>query len=241
VKQLYKFEILGRQQCLRVSSREKRWFDEEWENLGRGCIIFVLGADVTCLSASYGDCHIIGNKMKKKHEVNIVSSRVSMTMLRIGSAARETGPTVFLFAGTHRKTGFTDEYLVVNGAKEGSSIAMTDTGYMTKTIIFETAKARAIGIRKMDVICEQLDWWAMEIWKNCAAHFCDARIMESNCSYNIILIYKEGDTSHLNQADRADKNACVTFSESSEALLKSPRVSSISGTLSLLAWPCCGP
>jgi hypothetical protein len=92
---------------------------------------FVLGADETCLLASAGECHIIGDKMKKKHEINIGSDRVSITMLRTGSAAGETGPTIFFPAGTCRKPGYTDEFLVQNGAQEGSSIAMTDTGYMT--------------------------------------------------------------------------------------------------------------
>jgi hypothetical protein len=63
---------------------------------------FVLGADETCLLASTGKRQIIGDKMKKKHEINMQSSRVSITMLRTGSAVGETGPTVFLPAGTRR-------------------------------------------------------------------------------------------------------------------------------------------
>jgi hypothetical protein len=97
---------------------------------------------MTYLLASSGECQSIGDKMKKKHEVNIGSSRVSITMLRTGSAAGETGSTTFLPAGTRRKTEFTDEYLVQNSALQGSSIAMTETGYMTRIVMFANTRPR---------------------------------------------------------------------------------------------------
>jgi hypothetical protein len=132
----------------------------------------VLGADETCLLAPCGECRIIGDKMKKKHEINIGSSRVSITMHRTGSAAGETGPTIS-YCRPRRKTGFTDEHLVRNGAQIGFSIAMTDTGYMTRIVMLETAEVRARGILKIAVICEQPTWWVIKIWDNFSAHFCD--------------------------------------------------------------------
>jgi hypothetical protein len=150
--------------------------------------------------ASAGECHIIGDKMKKKREINMGSSRVSITILRTGSAAGETGPTTFLPVGTRRKPGFTDEFLVRNGGQEGSPVAITDNGYMTRKVMLETAEVRAGGIRKMAVICEQPTWWVIEIWDNCSAHFCDPVVMEIYFRNYILMVNEEGDTSHCNKA-----------------------------------------
>lgn len=86
---------------------------------------FIFGGDETCLLASSGDVNIIGDKAKKKHEAKVGDSRVSITMYRLGSVAGVTGQTGFLMAGQKRKPGFTDEFLLRNGAAEGSSIHMT--------------------------------------------------------------------------------------------------------------------
>lgn len=63
---------------------------------------FIFGGDETGLQASNGDVKIIGDKGKKKHEVQTANSRISVTMYRIGNTAGSDGPTAFLPPGAHR-------------------------------------------------------------------------------------------------------------------------------------------
>ena len=53
---------------------------------------FVWGGDETGLQASNGDVKIIGDKEKKKHEVQSANSRTSVTLYRVGNTAGTTGP-----------------------------------------------------------------------------------------------------------------------------------------------------
>ena len=80
---------------------------------------FIWGGDETCLLASAGDVHIIGDKDKKKHEVKAGDSRMSITMYRIGSVAGETGPTAFLMSGQRRRENYTNEFLERHGGAVG--------------------------------------------------------------------------------------------------------------------------
>ena len=52
---------------------------------------FIFGGDETGLQASNGDVKIIGDKCKKKHEVQTANSRISVTMYRVGNTAGSNG------------------------------------------------------------------------------------------------------------------------------------------------------
>ena len=60
---------------------------------------FVFGGDETGLLASAGDVRVMGDKLKRKHELPTATSRASITMYRTGSAAGANGPTAFLPPG----------------------------------------------------------------------------------------------------------------------------------------------
>lgn len=113
---------------------------------------YIIGGDETCFLACSGDVNIIGDKDKKKHEQTVGNSRVSVTLYRTGSAAGVTGPTAFLPPGQRRRTGFTDNFLVENGAADGSTIVMTATGYMTEEAWVELAPKMAYGLRGLPVV-----------------------------------------------------------------------------------------
>jgi len=66
---------------------------------------FTIGGDETCLLASDESVKIIGDAEKRKHEINTVSSRTSITIYRTGSVAGATGPTAFLPPGLRRRPG----------------------------------------------------------------------------------------------------------------------------------------
>ena len=77
---------------------------------------FIWNLDEECVMAKDGVVRIVGDKLNPKHEANIDDSRVCLTMVRTGNAAGNNGPTGFLAAGERKRAGFTDEFLVENGA-----------------------------------------------------------------------------------------------------------------------------
>ena len=80
-------------------------------------------------------------------------------------------------AGVRRKTGFTDEFLVKHGAAEGSTIAMTETDYMTEDAWIEIAPKIATGIRKLLVIRDMPDWWAVKFVDGFGPHTSSLKAM----------------------------------------------------------------
>jgi hypothetical protein len=139
---------------------------------------FIFGGDEACLLASGGDVKIVGDKAKKKHELNTADSRVSTTIYRVGSPSGATGPTAFLPPGVRRHTGFTDEFLVKNGAAPGSTIVMTPTGYMTEEAWVELAPKMAGGIRAMPIVRDNPEWWVIKIIDGFGPHTSSIDAME---------------------------------------------------------------
>ena len=190
---------------------------------------FVIGGDETCLLASAGDVKIVGDKEKKHHDVTTGSSRTSITLYRTGSAAGTDGPTAFLPPGVRVKSGFTDEFLVKNGAAPGSTIVMTPTGYMTEDAWVELAPKMGKGIRTMPVICENPNWWVCKIIDGFGPHVSSEAAMQIYYDHKIILLKEEGDSSHVNQAydqevaksDKRSMRDALGFLRSSNKLSKS--------------------
>jgi hypothetical protein len=161
---------------------------------------FIIGGDETCFLASNGDVSIIGDKEKKKHQVHAAESRTSITVYRVGSAAGKDGPTGFLPPGLRCKHGYTDKFLIENGAAVGSTIIMTPTGYMTEEAWDEMAQPMAAGIRQMDVIKDNPEWWVVKIIDGYGPHVSSVRAMEIYQQHKILLLKEEGDSSHVNQS-----------------------------------------
>ena len=161
---------------------------------------FILGGDESGLLASNGDVAIIGDKAKKKHEVTTAGSRTSITIYRSGSAAGSDGPTAFLPPGKYRKHGYNDAFLVKHGAAVGSTIAMTDSGYMTEAAWIEIAPSMVRGIRAMPVICDNPDWWVVKIIDGFGPHTSSLKAMEIYEKAKIMLLKEEAETSHVCQA-----------------------------------------
>jgi hypothetical protein len=160
---------------------------------------FIFGGDETCLLASSGDVNIIGDKAKKKHEAKVGDSRVSITMYRLGSVAGVTGPTGFLMAGQKRKPGFTDEFLLRNGAAEGSSIHMTPTGFMTEEAWIEMTPFQIKGIKSIPIVAANPDWKVVEILDGFGAHFSSPEALQMKADAGIICVKEEADSSHVCQ------------------------------------------
>jgi hypothetical protein len=189
---------------------------------------FVLGGDEACLLASAGDVKIIGDKIKKKHELHTADSRVSTTIYQVGSPSGATGPTAFLPPGVRRHTGFTDEFLVKHGAAPGSAIVMTPTGYMTEEAWVELAPKMAAGIRAMPIIRDNPQWWVIKIIDGFGPHTSSIEAMELYANARILLLKEEGDSSHVNQSydqqvakdDKVTMRDCLSYLRQTERLSK---------------------
>ena len=63
--------------------------------------------------------------------MSLILSRVSITVVRTGSTAGVTGPTIILLKGEKKRPQFTDGFLEKHGLAPGSTIIMTPNTYMT--------------------------------------------------------------------------------------------------------------
>jgi hypothetical protein len=62
---------------------------------------FIVGGDETCfMGCEQGTVKVIAAAGRSKHEKKTHDSRASISMYQTGSVAGDTGPTVFLMAGT---------------------------------------------------------------------------------------------------------------------------------------------
>ena len=105
-----------------------------------------------------------------------------------------------LISGTRRKTGFTDDFLVSKGAAAGSTIAMTESGYMTEAAWCKIApKIAFFGLRSLPVVCDKPEWWALKVIDGFGPHTSSLEAMEIYSSHKILLLKEEGDTSHVCQ------------------------------------------
>ncbi|KAJ1447819.1 hypothetical protein M885DRAFT_175856 [Pelagophyceae sp. CCMP2097] len=159
---------------------------------------FIVGGDETGMLASSGNVTVIGDKGKRKHESNKDDSRVSISMFRLGSAAGTTGSTGFMMNSKKKKMGFTDEFLMTNGAAPASSLHMTPTGFMTEVAWVAMAKHQVAGIRAMPVICDNPDWWVPLIVDGFGPHVSSVDAMKLFFNAKIMLIKEEADSSHVN-------------------------------------------
>ena len=145
---------------------------------------------------------MIGNKKKRKQEKNSNDSRESITCLRIGSAAGDEGPRVFLTEGKslgHHRSFNIHNFATTYRAPPGSHVIPTPSVYMTDDTWIELAEPLAKGIRAMSVIKDHPDWWCLLSLDGYGSHLkTDALAMFAK--YNILVIKEEGDSSHLCQA-----------------------------------------
>ena len=163
---------------------------------------FIWGLDEMCLmSDHHGNLHVIACAEKKKHEKLLQDTRVSITMVRIGSVGGTTGPTIFLLKGAkqNRRKEFSDEYLVRHGCAPGSTIVMTESAYMTDVAWLEASKAIVKGYRNMPYVKENKQWSVLELLDGFKSHENVLAAHRLRAEYNIRSIKEESNTSHANQ------------------------------------------
>ena len=132
---------------------------------------FIIGLDEMCvMSDAHGALTVIGSFDKKKYEKLLQDSRVSITIIRTGTAAGTTGPTIFLLKGTKVKAAYIDYFLMKYGLTPGSTIIMTENAYMTDAAWLEVSKAIVRGYRQLPFIKDNKDWYMLELLDGFKSH-----------------------------------------------------------------------
>ena len=160
---------------------------------------FLLNLDEECFMAQDGDVKIVGGKLKSKHERNISDSRVSVTVVRIGSCGGSQGPTGFCLQGEMKRNNYSDEFLMRHGAAPGSCIEMTPTAFMTEVAWLKMSPKFAKGIRQMPFIRDHPRWWVFMSFDGFKIHVKLHEALAIYYGHLVNLAKEEADSSGLNQ------------------------------------------
>jgi hypothetical protein len=162
---------------------------------------FIIGLDEMCImSDAHGTLTVIGSFDKKKHEKLLQDSRVSITIIRTGTAAGTTGPTIFLLKGTKVRAAYTENYLMKYGLAPGSTIVMTENAYMTDAAWLEVSKAIVRGYRQLPFIKDNKDWYMLELLDGFKSHENVLPAHQLRIDFKIRSLKEESNTSHVCQA-----------------------------------------
>ena len=75
-----------------------------------------------------------------------------------------------IMSGKRRQEDFTNAYLKQYGAAEGTTIVMTSTAFVTEVAWLEMTPFVIKGIRTVDVVKENPQWWALEVFDGFGPH-----------------------------------------------------------------------
>jgi hypothetical protein len=104
-----------------------------------------------------------------------------------------------------------------HGAKEGSTIVMTPTAFMTEEAWKRMTPSLVKGLRAMPIVEANPQWWMLEIFDGFGPHLSSLAAMEIRHENKILSMKEEGDSSHVNQAydkfvamsDKVHKRECL--------------------------------
>ncbi len=121
---------------------------------------FIIGLDEMCLmSDCHGNLRVFAASDKKKQEKLFQDCHCSITVVRMGTVAGTTGPTMFLLKGAKCRKHFNNDYLLRYGMAPGSKVIMTENAYMTDEAWLEASKSIVDGYRQLPYIKENEDWY----------------------------------------------------------------------------------
>ncbi len=121
-------------------------------------------------------------------------------MYRTGVAAKHNGPTVFLLKGKKQRVGCNNTLLKQEGCAIWSTVVMMENAYMTVDAWEEMTPSLVEGYRSLPVICDNPQWWMIEIFDGFGAHLNNLSLMNQHADAKILSIKEEGDSSSCNQA-----------------------------------------
>lgn len=201
------------QRSMITERQQRRWYDnvsyclrlQAERNLPRAAFqqaqaSFVANYDEECFQAQGSEVKIVGAAAARKHEA-IGGGRTTITTLKCGLADGQTGPVIFLMNGKEKKPGFDDETLVKTyGLPAGSTVMMTESGFMTDEAFDLAAPKLAAGIRALRVVRDHPDWWLLLSGDGFHAHKFTLAAQALFHELKMLHQIEEGDSSHVNQA-----------------------------------------
>ena len=158
---------------------------------------FIMGGDKTCFMAcELRSVTVIFSSGRKKHEKKTCDSRSSITLYRTGSVSGDTRPTMFLLQGIQRRAGFSDKFLVSNGAAVRSTVFMAPNSFMTTEAREVMTPKICAGLRKISKIVKaNPQWWMLEIFDGFGAHLSLLKAAQVCRKHKILSLKEEGDLS----------------------------------------------
>ena len=120
-------------------------------------------------------------------------------MVRTGSTAGHTGPTIILLKGEKCRPRFTDNFLERHGLAPGSTIIMTPNAYMTDEAWLLATKAIVKGYRSMPGMKDNPQWMMVELLDGFGSHERVLEAHELRTKFLITSAKEESTTSHANQ------------------------------------------
>ncbi len=132
---------------------------------------FIVGLNEMCLmSDAHGDLRVFGSASKKKHDKLLQDLRVSIIVVRTGTVAGDTGPTIFLLKGTKKRAFFTNDFFVMHGMAIGLTIIMTENAYMTDEAWAEALHSIVKGYHSMPYVADNPNWSMLELRDGFKSH-----------------------------------------------------------------------
>ena len=162
---------------------------------------FLIGLDESSICADHaGNLKIIGAANKKKHEKILQDSRLSITMVRTGTVAGTTGPTIILLKGVTKQKAYSDDFLVKHGLAPGSTIIMTESAYMTNEAWLKATPYLMKGYRQLPYIKDNPNWFIVEFLDGFVSHESVFEANKLRAEKKCLSVKEEAATSHSNQA-----------------------------------------
>jgi hypothetical protein len=211
-KSTVKAQATTSQRSMITERQQRRWYDnvsyclrlQAERNLPRAAFqqaqsSFVANYDEECFQAQGSEVKIVGAAAARKHEA-ITGGRTTITTLKCGLADGQTGPVIFLMNGKEKKPGFDDDTLVKTyGLPVGSTVIMTESGFMTDEAFDVAAPKLAAGIRALKVVRDHPGWWLLLSGDGFHAHKFTLAAQALFHKMKILHQIEEGDSSHVNQ------------------------------------------
>ncbi len=162
---------------------------------------FIINLDEMCLmSDCHGDLRVFAASEKKKQEKLLQDCHCSITVVRTGTVAGTTGPTMFLLKGAKCRKHFNDDYLLRYGMAPGSKVIMKENAYMTDEAWLEASKSTVDGYRQLPyIIKENEDWYIAELLDGFKLHEIVLNAHKLRADNLIISLKEESNSSHVNQ------------------------------------------
>ena len=107
---------------------------------------------------------------------------------------------MFFLQGIQRRAGFTDKFLVSNGAEVGSTVVMTPNAFMTTEAWEGMTPKLCVGLRKISKIVEaNPQWWMLENFDGFGVHLSSLKAAQVRRKHKILSLKEEGYFSQANQ------------------------------------------